>query len=135
VFVRNFKTRHRANANRRVIRLWLLERRLQLIVSTDMVAEYLKIFEEILGMDAATIGEWRGRFERDRRCTHVKLGRRFEESRDPDDNLLLATALVGRAEYLITNDRDLLDLPEAFKRALPFRIHSPQQFLRECELA
>jgi uncharacterized protein len=31
--------------------------------------------------------------------------------RDPKDDYLLAYALVGRADYLVTGDRDLLDLP------------------------
>ncbi len=39
VFVRSFKTRTKSSPNRRVIRLWLIERRLQLIVSNDVVAE------------------------------------------------------------------------------------------------
>src|SRR6266852_2277527 len=115
VFVRNFKARDKANTNRRVIRLWLLEKRLQMVVSAEIVSEYLEIFGEILGMDAETIRDWRLRFERDPRCTLVNLGRRFQESRDPDDNLFLATALAGRAEYLLTNDRDLLELPDEFK--------------------
>jgi putative PIN family toxin of toxin-antitoxin system len=101
VFVRSFKARSKTNANRRVIRLWLLEKRLQLVVSAAIIAEYLEIFGEILRMDADTISEWRLRFERDSRCTQVNLGRRFRESRDPDDNVFLATALAGRAAYLI----------------------------------
>ena len=51
VFVRNFLARGKRNANRRVIRLWFLERHLQLIVSPELVAEYLEIFDRILGMD------------------------------------------------------------------------------------
>lgn len=30
--------------------------------------------------------------------------------RDPDDNMLLALALDGRADYIVSGDRDLLDL-------------------------
>jgi putative PIN family toxin of toxin-antitoxin system len=135
VFVRNFKSRDASNANRRVIRLWLLEKRLQLIASPELIAEYLEVFEEVLGMDAETVGEWRLRFEHDPRCDLVNLARRYTESRDPDDNLLLATALAGRVEYLITNDRDLLDLPDDFKRTIPFAILTPQEFLRQFEAA
>jgi len=65
------------------------------------------------------------------RVTVVQLGRRYRESRDPDDNLLLATARAGKARYLITNDRDLLDLPEESRRSLPFGIGTPQGFLRK----
>jgi uncharacterized protein len=135
VFVRSFKARNKANANRRVIRLWLLEKRLQLIVNSKLVDEYLEIFDRVLGMDAVTLKEWQLRFEGDPRCTRVNLGRRFKESRDPDDNLLLAIALAGNAEFLLTNDRDLLDLPNDFKRFLPFRILTPTAFLKESELA
>jgi putative PIN family toxin of toxin-antitoxin system len=128
VFVRNFKARSNNNPNRRVIRLWLLEKRLQLIISPEVAAEYLVIFAEVLGMDAEIVDAWRVRFEADSRCTVVHLARRYTESRDPDDNLLLATALAGRAEYLITNDRDLLELPEDFRRRLPFAIVRPEDF-------
>lgn len=131
VFVRNFKARSNSNPNRRIIRLWLLEKRLQLVISPELAAEYLEIFAGLLGMDAKTVDAWRVRFEEDSRCTVVYLARRYTESRDPDDNLLLATALAGRAEYLITNDRDLLDLPEDFQRSVPFAILKPEDFLKE----
>lgn len=131
VFVRNFKARSNTNPNRRIIRLWLLEKRVQLVVSPELAAEYLEIFAKVLGMEADTIDAWRERFEHDSRCTVVHLARRYVESRDPDDNLLLATALAGRAEYLITNDRDLLDLPEEFRRSIPFTILKPEDFLKE----
>ena len=31
---------------------------------------------------------------------------------DPDDNLILATAVGGRANYIVSGDRHLLDLGE-----------------------
>jgi predicted nucleic acid-binding protein len=94
VFVRNFKARSNNNPNRRVIRLWLLEKQLQLVISPEVTNEYLEIFAYVLGMDAETIDAWRVRFEEDSGCTVVQLARRYTESRDPDDNLLLATALA-----------------------------------------
>jgi putative PIN family toxin of toxin-antitoxin system len=117
VFVRSFKARKRQNANNHVVRLWLLEKRLQLIVSEEILEEYLEIFGDVLGMEPETVAEWRLRFTSDSRTTVVSLARRFTESRDPDDNLMLATAEAGRAHYLLTNDQDLLELPEAVKNA------------------
>jgi len=38
VFVRNFKARSNTNPNRRIIRLWLPERRLQLVISPELAA-------------------------------------------------------------------------------------------------
>ena len=54
-------------------------------------------------------------------------------SRDPDDNLLLATAVAGKAKFLITHDRDLLDLPEAQRRKFKFEIVTPGDFLARLE--
>jgi len=130
VFVRAFKSRSKVNANRRIVRLWLIEKKLQLIVSSELIDEYLEIFADVLGMDDATVREWQVRFQADRRSTLVGLGRRYTESRDPDDNKLLATATAGRAEFLITNDLDLLELPEGFRNRLRYDILTPQAFLR-----
>ncbi len=46
--------------------------------------------------------------------------------RDPEDNMLLECCLESRANFLVTGDKDLLDL-----RDLPFdlRVLTPRQFL------
>lgn len=82
VFVRNFKS-HAANSpNRRIVRLWLVERRLQLIVSPELIAEYLEIFSDVLGFPDELVDAWRRRFEADRRATLVNLAARYTASRD-----------------------------------------------------
>lgn len=49
-------------------------------------------------------------------------------SRDPDDDIFLAVAMVSGAEYLVTGDKDILTMAgdPAFRG---FRILSPRQFL------
>src|SRR2546425_619285 len=89
VFIRSFKARSYKNPNRRIIRLWLLEKRLQLIVSDELVQEYLGVFADVLDMEEETVTAWHQRFEADNRSTVVNLGKRYTESRNPDDNLLL----------------------------------------------
>jgi putative PIN family toxin of toxin-antitoxin system len=133
VFVRNFRSRKKSSPNRRIIRLWLMERRLQLIVSDEIVAEYLEIFEHILGMSTGTIKEWEKRFTEDSRTTFVSLARRDIVSRDPDDNVFCSTARAGNAPFLITNDRDLLDIPVSTRSKLPFLIATPARFLSEID--
>jgi hypothetical protein len=68
VFIRGFKARSKNNANRRFIRLRLLEKRLQLIVSADVIAEYLEVFARVIGLDGDTLAEWRRR----RRSSHLR---------------------------------------------------------------
>ncbi len=46
------------------------------------------------------------------------------EVRDPDDRWVLASAVAGRAEVLVTGDRDLLDV----RAKAPLRIVDPRGF-------
>lgn len=131
VLVRNFLTRSRTSPNRIIFRLWWWEKKLQLIVSPETSDEYLEIFSKVAHLSAADLAEWREIFAIDARCTLVNLARRYTESRDPDDNVFLATAAAGEAQYLITNDRDLLDLSGDFRKALPFEIQTPREFLQD----
>ncbi len=134
VFIRSFKTRSQSSPNRHVVRLWLIERKLQLIVSADVVADYLEIFNRVLAMDRDTLTAWRDRFAAAGRVTVVNLARRDVASRDPDDNVFLSTARAGKAKYLLTNDRDLLDIPDATKKDLAFVVMRPSEFLQTCDL-
>ena len=51
-------------------------------------------------------------------------------SRDPDDNLFVATAAAARAAFLVTQDRDLLVLEKPFGIA----IVTPVELLRQLRL-
>jgi len=50
---------------------------------------------------------------------HLDLG-----LRDPDDEWIIASAVVGKADALVTGDRDIL---ESIVH-LPIRVYSPRQF-------
>ena len=121
----------RQSANQRVYRLWL-HRQLQLIVSPEIAAEYLELIER-LRISPPRAAAFRERLQRHDIITHVHLGPRFTASRDPDDNLMLATAAVGKAEYLITHDQDLLDIPAVAQRRFKFKIVTPIDFLKQTE--
>ena len=128
VFVRNFLSRSGGSPNRRVIRLWLVERKFKLALSSEIEAEYLRIFEELLGFDRDTLITWKRRFGNKRVTQAVGVGA-SSLSRDPKDNVFIATATAAKEKFLVTNDRDLLDISEAKKRTLRFRIVTPTQFL------
>jgi putative PIN family toxin of toxin-antitoxin system len=51
-------------------------------------------------------------------------------SRDPDDNVFVATAVAARAVFLVTQDRDLLVLEKPFG----VQIVTPVQLIRELRL-
>ncbi len=130
VFVRALMSRSKTSPNHRVLRLWLVERELQLVVSAELLSEYLEVFEQVLGMTPEVIAKWRQRFTSDTRISSVNLGTRYKLSRDPDDNLVLATAAAGRASWLLTNDKDLLELPDESQKLFRYEITTPHQFLQ-----
>ncbi len=47
---------------------------------------------------------------------------------------MLAAAFAGGADYLVTNDRDLLDLSAETKKRFPFEIIAPASFLRKLDV-
>jgi predicted nucleic acid-binding protein len=107
-------------------------RALQLVVSDETIAEYLDVLRRI-GISEDRVRRLEERVRKREAVTHVNLGGRPTESRDPDDNLMLATAAAGRAAYLVTNDRELLDRPAAGRRKFKFAILTPAQFRAELE--
>lgn len=129
VFVGNFLSRSPRSPNRRLVRLWLTQRRLSLAVSSEIQEEYLRIFEERLNFNDEQIEGWRRRFGDTEISRRVNLGRRPRMSRDPADDMFIATAVASKAQFLITNDADLLDIADADKRKLKFKIITPKEFL------
>ncbi len=112
----------------KIIRLWRNERKLQMIVSNEIIAEYLEILERV-GINENRIERLKEILETFGIVSKFSLGKMPTESRDADDNLMLATALIGKADFLITNDKDLLDIAESDKKKFKFRIVTPTGFL------
>ena len=118
----------RLSANARVYDLWLVRRQLQLIVSEPIITEYLELLERI-GVETENIARFHERLLNSPIVTQTNLGKRFNDSRDSDDNVMLDTAQAGRAKFLITNDRDLLEISDEAKRKFSFQIVKPMEFL------
>jgi putative PIN family toxin of toxin-antitoxin system len=108
--------------------LWRDHRELQLVVSDETVAEYFEVLQRH-GVSERRIRHLDKRLRRRETVTHVGLGARPTASRDPDDNVVLAAAVAGKVKFLITNDNDLLDLPEGERKKFKFTILSPSEFL------
>jgi uncharacterized protein len=117
----------RQSVNQQIVRLWL-HRQVQLIVSEEVASEYLELIDR-LAISPQRAEAFRHWLQRHDIITHVKLGTRYQDSPDPDDNVMLATASVGKARFLVTNDRDLLDIPVARRQKFRFAIVTPQEFL------
>jgi len=100
-----------------------------MIVSDEIIAEYLEVLERV-GTNENRIERLKEILETFGIVSKFSLGKIPTESRDSDDNLVLATALVGKAKFLITNDKDLLDISESDKKKFKFQIVTPIEFLK-----
>ncbi|HJQ68651.1 MAG TPA: putative toxin-antitoxin system toxin component, PIN family [Blastocatellia bacterium] len=129
VFVGNFLARSPRSPNRRIIRSWLINRKFRIAVSRHILDEYLHIFDQVLKFDGEKLRSWEQRFRNKKLVENVETKQNILLSRDPDDNIFITTAVVAKAKFLVTNDRDLLDIEESDKRKLRFEIVTPKQFL------
>lgn len=132
VLIAYYLSKKKDSASSKIFQLWRTRRRLQLIVSDEVIAEYLEVLQR-LGVPDVRITRLEERIRRRQTVSHTKLGARPTESRDPDDNLVLATAVAGKAEYVVTNDRDLLDIPNSARKKFRFAIVRPTELLLELE--
>jgi putative PIN family toxin of toxin-antitoxin system len=128
VIIGYYLSRRPQSANSRVFRLWRDERKLQLIVSRAVVDEYLEVLAR-LNVAERQIKLLVERFAKRSTVTHAKLGTQPRISRDPEDNPILATAMAGKVKFLVTNDRDLLDISAAEKQRFKFEIVTPAELL------
>lgn len=123
--------RHKKNSvNQRVFNLWLVRRRLQLLISHPILDEYLGILA-MLGAAPPKLASLEHYLSTAKTVTQVNLGKRLYLSRDSDDNKFLDTAHAGRAKFLITRDNDLLDIAKTDLRGLRFQIVSPIELLQQ----
>lgn len=76
-----------------------------------------------------------------RKCSQVirRVPKKFTYSRDPDDEPYINLAAEAQADYLVSRDKDLLDLmtdytaeaKEFRQRFRPLRVIEPLEFLKE----
>jgi putative PIN family toxin of toxin-antitoxin system len=128
VLVGFYLSRSPKSANQQAFRLWRDQRRVQLILSDDVLREYLEVLAR-LTVPTPLITLLEDRLSRRSTVTHVSLGSRPKVSRDPDDNVMIATARSGKARFIVTNDRDLLEIPTAEQARLRLQVVTPQAFV------
>ena len=106
-------------------------RRFKTSVSQEILDEYATVTGELrarLFPQAQPSGALAWIAAKSVRVEPMPLSRKL--SRDPDDNVFVATAVTERAAFLVTQDRDLLVLQKPFGVA----VVTPVQLIRELRL-
>lgn len=102
----------------------------QLLVGETVLTEVVRVLDRRLHLAPRTIGEWEAFLRRQGEVipTSPPLALRI---RDAADRAILAEAVAGQADVLVTGDRDLLVVaPRA-----PIRIQSPREFWEQLRSA
>lgn len=104
-----------------VLRVVLAEHTL---VTGEVVLEELRrVLRERIGLPLQAVKEI-DEFLREHEVAPKPAARATLPKRDPDDQWVVASAIQGRADVLVTGDRDLLDIA----RVAPIRIVDPRGF-------
>lgn len=91
LFVARLLRRKKNSITQQVFNLWLVRRRLQLIISRPILDEYLGVLE-MLGASPQKLASLKQYLLTAKTVTQVNPGKRFYLSRDPDDNKFLDAA-------------------------------------------
>ncbi len=102
----------------------VLNNKLELYVSEDLKAEVLKKFKYYGASEQALLDAF---LFLDAKGIAITPKTEVSICRDPEDNYLLALAEEAQASYLVTRDKDLLDLPQ--KEWKNTKIVKPEEFL------
>jgi len=111
-------------ASRKVVDLWKYGH-LQLIVSHEIVEEYLRVLQESSLLTERGLQTLRLWFSHKSKVTVVSPVRHFKVCRDENDDMFLDAAYSGKARYIISWDKDLLTIEE-FRG---IKIVNPGEFL------
>jgi putative PIN family toxin of toxin-antitoxin system len=92
--------------------------KIELLYSKELIEEYLEVIcrpkiqkyfkKNIIEMESVIVEIF------DKYATEINIKSKVNICRDKKDNFLLSLAIDGKADYLITGDKDLLEL-EKFK--------------------
>lgn len=113
-----------AGASAEILRLWRKDRAFQVIISDPILTEVIRVLLEH-GIADSLIEDFVAAVHLQALVTDNLYVVRYV-AQDPSDDVFLAAALEGRADYIVTLDRHLLGI----KQYHGVKIVRPARFLR-----
>lgn len=111
----------------KILSLWAKDK-FQVLATDVILDEYLRTLEAVaIRVDRMDLYQYWLR----RLPSKVKLVSKrklFHLCRDPKDDMFIDCAIGGKARYIVSGDKDLLDL----KQVMSVRVIDAKQLLREC---
>lgn len=116
----------------KIILLWQ-QKKFEIITSQPIVEEFVTLILRVKFSSNYTLSQSHIQILTKELINHqikVPIPRSRVKIRDPKDIVVLATALRGHANYLVTGDKDLLVL-SGHNSIKPLHILTPSEFLQE----
>lgn len=104
---------------------YVIEKKIQAIISSVLLSELKEVFSKKFPLKEPNIELTIRNIEKTFKMVQPKSN--IEIVRDEDDNRVLEAALEGKCDYIVTGDKDLLNL-KTFKN---IKIVTPDAFLAE----
>jgi len=105
-------TARRSTLSRKIYLAWLAGR-YELLLSEEIFAEIAAVFSDPFVVRRLKISDAileRTLLSLQARCQWVEVEGKIRACRDPSDDKFLECAVNGRADYIVSADKDLLDL-------------------------
>jgi putative PIN family toxin of toxin-antitoxin system len=96
----------------------------ELLIGETVLEELRRVLGKKMKMPVATIDEAEAFLRQEATTTSVETVPELPMLRDPDDRRVVAEAMAGSADILVSGDRDLLDVAAE----LPLAVVSPRGF-------
>ena len=93
----------------KILKLWEASD-FRVLISHKIISEIMDVLRKDFGYTDAQAYRWYRKIYK--HATIVTVRSIINLCRDPKDNVFLATAVDGKADYLVSNDDDLLSLNE-----------------------
>ncbi len=90
-----------------------LTNRIQMFISPVLIAEFFDVVNKKFDLSAQELALTKNQIEN--KFSIVKPKKSLHIVRDEDDNRVLEAAIDGKCDYIVTGDKDLLDL-KIFKK-------------------
>lgn len=107
----------------KLVNLWRQEQIFDLVISPELLAEFVSKLKTKFVLPDELVFEWQKLLSQN--VIQVLPTYTTQVCRDSKDDMLIDTALAAKAEYLVTGDKDLLDL----KKYKGLRIVKAKHFL------
>jgi len=95
------------------------------ILSDVVLSEFERVLKDRFGIPITVVAEFAEELQLHNVVGESSMPAGLDVIRDPDDRFVVAAAIQGKAEVIVTGDKDILDVRD---QLLPLKAMTPREF-------